>query len=211
MRVPEVFSSLIDEGIIDEVVRPLQSGKEAQIYLVWVGGQLQVAKVYKDVLNRSFKQRAQYTEGRRVRNSRDQRAMDKHTRHGKAQEEEAWKSAEVDVIYRLQAQGVRVPIPYNFIDGVLLMELILSEDGQPAPRLGELALDTQTAREYYAHLLRETVKMLCAGIVHGDLSDYNVLVDANGPVIIDFPQSVDAAHNRNAKQLLLRDVDNLTA
>jgi len=211
MHVPETLLSLVDEGMIDEVLRPLKSGKEAQIYLVTAGGEQRVAKVYKDAQHRSFKQRAQYIEGRRTRNSRDQRAMHRRTRHGKAQEEAAWKSTEVDIIYRLHAQGVRVPTPYNFVDGVLIMELVRGEDGLPAPRLTDLAPDAELARAYFEGLLREVVKMLCAGIVHGDLSDYNVLVDAAGPVIIDFPQSIEAASNRNARSLLVRDVDNLSA
>ena len=204
MHVPQVLLSLADQGIIDEVIRPLKSGKEAQVYLVMADGEARVAKVYKDAQNRSFTQRAQYTEGRRVRNTRDQRAIEGHTRHGKAQEEEAWKSAEVNVIYRLHAQGVRVPIPYNFIDGVLIMELLRGDDGHPAPRLSELSLDAKTARSVFDQLLGEVVKMLCAGVVHGDLSDYNVLLDTGGPVIIDFPQSVDASANRNARTLLAR-------
>lgn len=211
MRLPDVLSSLIDQGVIDDVIRPLKSGKEAQVYLVRVGGEPLVAKVYKDATSRSFKQRADYTEGRRVRSTRDQRAMAKRTRHGKAQEEAAWKSAEVDIIYRLHAAGVRVPMPHNFIDGVLLMELVRGEDGHPAPRLSELSLDPDTAHAYFEQLLAEVVRMLCAGVVHGDLSDFNVLVDEVGPVIIDFPQAVDAASNRNAKKLLVRDVNNLSA
>ncbi len=211
MRLPDVLSSLTDQGVVDEVVRPLKSGKEAQVYLVRIGGEPYVAKVYKDASARSFKQRAAYTEGRRVRSSRDQRAMTKRTRHGKAQEEAAWKSAEVDVLYRLHAAGVRVPTPHNFIDGVLLMELVRGDDGHPAPRLSELTLDRETARAYFDQLLAEVVRMLCAGVVHGDLSEFNVLVDERGPVIIDFPQAVEAASNRNAKKLLIRDVNNLTA
>jgi RIO kinase 1 len=211
MRLPDVLSSLTDQGVIDEVVRPLKSGKEAQVYLVRIGGEPYVAKVYKDASSRSFKQRAAYTEGRRVRSSRDQRAMAKRTRHGKAQEEAAWKSAEVDILYRLHAAGVRVPTPHNFIDGVLLMELVRGDDGHPAPRLSELSLDASTARVYFDQLLAEVVRMLCAGVVHGDLSEYNVLVDDEGPVIIDFPQAVEPASNRNAKKLLIRDVNNLSA
>ncbi len=185
------------------------SGKEAQIYLVTLGEKLCVAKVYKDAQTRSFKNRAAYTEGRKVRNSRDQRAMEKRSKHGREQEEVAWRSTEVDVIYRLQAGGVRVPAPYYFIDGVLLMELVVGADGNPAPRLGDVAFEPAEAEAIYGKLMREVVRMLCAGVVHGDLSDFNVLLAADGPVIIDFPQSVDTAHNNSARQLLVRDVDNL--
>lgn len=208
MQVPGVLVALQDQGVIDRVVRPLKSGKEAEVFLVESEGELRVAKVYKS-MHRSFKQRSMYTEGRKVRNTRDQRAIDRRTRHGKKQEEDAWKSAEVDIIHRLHAAGVRVPTPYNFIDGVLIMELVTDADGDVAPRLAEVNLDRETANAYYQQLLKEVVRMLCAGVIHGDLSDYNILVDADGPVVIDFPQAVDAAANRNAKKLLLRDVDNL--
>ncbi|MFK8001576.1 MAG: PA4780 family RIO1-like protein kinase [Polyangiales bacterium] len=208
MQVPGVLVALQDQGVIDRVVRPLKSGKEAEVFLVESEGELRVAKVYKS-MHRSFKQRSMYTEGRKVRNTRDQRAIDRRTRHGKKQEEDAWKSAEVDIIHRLHAAGVRVPTPYNFIDGVLIMELVTDADGDVAPRLAEVSLDRETANAYYQQLLKEVVRMLCAGVIHGDLSDYNILVDAEGPVVIDFPQAVDAAANRNAKKLLLRDVDNL--
>ena len=201
--------SLVDYGIIEEVLRPLMSGKEAQIYLVISGGEQRVAKVYKEAQQRNFKNRAEYTEGRKTRNSRDQRAMGKHSRHGKAQDEAAWRSAEVDAIYRLQAAGVRVPVPYNFLDGVLVMELVKDADGQPAPRLGDLSFEPATAKRIFDHLLAEVVRMLCAGVVHGDLSDFNVLLGADGPVVIDFPQAVDPASNQSARKLLLRDVDNL--
>jgi RIO kinase 1 len=209
MRTPESLVSLIDEGIIDEVVRPLMSGKEAQVYLVTSGGGYRVAKVYKDAQQRSFKQRADYTEGRTVRNSRDQRAMHKRTRYGRAQDEQAWRSAEVDMIYRLRAAGVRVPAPYHFIDGVLIMELVTDAQGNPAPRLGDLQLDGERASRIYERLIGEVVRMLAAGVVHGDLSDFNVLMGGDGPVIIDFPQSIEASNNQNARKLLLRDVDNL--
>lgn len=209
MRVPESLAGLLDQGIIQEIVRPLMSGKEAQVYLVTAGGKERVAKIYKDAQHRSFQQRAEYTEGRRTRNSRDQRAMHKRTRYGRQQDEAAWKSAEVDMIYRLRYAGVRVPEPYNFVDGVLLMELVQDANGYPAPRLAELDFSPGEAREIFDVLLQEAVKMLCAGVVHGDLSEYNVLLAESGPVIIDFPQSVDAAANQSAKRLLLRDVDNL--
>lgn len=209
MQTPASLVSLVDEGIVDEVLRPLMSGKEAQVFLVRSEGELRVAKVYKEAMQRSFRQRAEYAEGRNVRNTRDQRAMDKRTRFGRAQDEAAWRSAEVDTIYRLQAAGVRVPVPYHFVDGVLIMELVADADGHPAPRLGDLRFDRESAQRMFDRLLAGVVGMLAAGIVHGDLSDFNVLVDASGPVIIDFPQSVDASRNRNARKLLIRDVDNL--
>ncbi len=209
MRIPNSLTSLADQGIIDEVVRPLMSGKEAEVFLVRAGGELRVAKVYKEAQNRSFKNRAEYTEGRKVRNSRDQRAMSKRSSHGRAQDEAAWRSTEVDMIYRLRGAGVRVPTPYHFIDGVLIMELITDAEGSPAPRLAEVSLSPDEAVQVFDRLLAEVIRMLCAGVVHCDLSDFNVLLGADGPVVIDFPQSVDASSNQNARKLLLRDVDNL--
>lgn len=209
MRVPESLTTLFDQGALDDVVRPLMSGKEAQVYLVVSGGKPAVAKVYKEAMHRSFKHRAAYTEGRTVRNSRDQRAIDKRSKHGREQDEAAWRSTEVDMIHRLYAAGVRVPVPSHFIDGVLVMELIVDENGNPAPRLGDVACSPELASAIYERLIREVVKMLCAGVVHGDLSEFNVLLGADGPVIIDFPQSVDSARNTNARALLVRDVDNL--
>ncbi len=209
MRIPVSLTSLVDEGVIEEVVRPLLSGKEAEVFLVRAGGDLRVAKVYKEAHARTFKNRAEYTEGRKVRNSRDQRAMQKRSRYGRAQDEASWRSTEVDVIYRLHAAGVRVPTPYNFIDGVLVMEMIADAEGNPAPRLAEVNLDREQALRVFDRLLAEVVRMLCAGVVHGDLSDFNVLMAADGPVVIDFPQSVDAAGNQGARRLLLRDVANL--
>ncbi len=209
MRTPDGLISLMDQGIVERVVRPLMSGKEAQVYLVISEGEERVAKVYKDARHRSFKHRADYTEGRRSKNTRDQRAMQRGSKHGKAQEEEAWRSAEVDTIYRLREAGVRVPVPFYFLDGVLVMELVKDVHGRPAPRLSEVTMNLATARRIFDHLIGEVVKMLCAGIVHGDLSDFNVLMSANGPVIIDFPQSMDAAGNQNAKEILMRDVANL--
>jgi RIO kinase 1 len=209
MRVPHRLQSLVDLGIIQDVVRPLMSGKEAQVYIVVAGGEERVAKVYKEADQRSFKQRTDYMDGRKTRNSRDRRAMNKGTRHGRAKDEEAWRSAEVDVIYRLRNAGVRVPEPYNFMDGVLIMELVTGEDGRPAPRLGDLSLSPDAARKIHEHVLQEVVRMLCAGVVHGDLSDFNILLSADGPVIIDFPQAVDPSRNANARALLLRDVENL--
>jgi RIO kinase 1 len=209
MRMPDALSSLVNEGIIEEVLRPLMSGKEAQIYLVVAGGKQCVAKIYKEAQNRTFKHRADYTEGRKVRNSRDQRAIDKRSKHGRGQDEAAWRSTEVDMIYRLQAAGVRVPAPYQFIDGVLVMELVTGANGEPAPRLGEVDFSPEQAALVHERLLREVVRMLCAGVVHGDLSDFNVLMGVDGPVIIDLPQAVDPSKNQNARKLLLRDVDNL--
>jgi RIO kinase 1 len=196
-------------GIIQQVLRPLMSGKEAEVYLVLSQGEERVAKVYKEAQNRSFRQRAEYTEGRAVRNSRDQRAMAKRTKYGRSQDEAAWRSTEVDMIYRLRNAGVRVPVPHHFIDGVLIMELVKDADGNPAPRLGEIALGRDEAIAVFDRLIAETVRMLSAGVVHGDLSEFNVLMASDGPVVIDFPQSVDASRNQNARKLLLRDVDNL--
>jgi RIO kinase 1 len=209
MRIPETLSALEDQGVIERVLRPLMSGKEAQVYLVVCAGTEYVAKVYKQADRRTFKHRATYTEGRKVRNSRDQRAIDKRTQHGKAQDEAAWRSTEVDMIHRLHSAGVRVPVPHNYIDGVLVMELVKDVDGQPAPRLGDLDFTPDEATWIYERLVRDVVRMLCAGVVHGDLSDFNVLLSHDGPVIIDFPQSIDAAKNGSARTLLLRDVENL--
>jgi len=209
MRIPDVLSSRVDQGVIERVVRPLMSGKEAQIYLVEAGGNECVAKIYKEADNRTFKHRADYTEGRKVRNTRDQRAINKRSQHGRDQDEAAWRSTEVDMIYRLRAAGVRVPEPYNFIDSVLIMELVTDGNGQPAARLGEIDFTPQEAKAIYDRLVQDVVRMLCAGVVHGDLSDFNVLLGADGPVIIDFPQSVDPSKNQNARKLLIRDVDNL--
>jgi RIO kinase 1 len=209
MRIPDSLLGLLDHGVVEEVIRPLLSGKEAEVYLVISEGVQRVAKVYKEADQRNFKNRSTYTEGRRVRNSRDARAMQKRSRHGKAQDEAAWRSTEVDMIYRLSQAGVRVPIPYSFIDGILIMELVQGGDGQPAPRLGELTMSPERAVALFDHLLQEVVRMLCAGIVHGDLSGFNVLMGEDGPVLIDFPQAVEAAGNQNAQKLFLRDVQNL--
>lgn len=209
MRIPKSLDSLVDEGIIDEVVRPLMSGKEAQVYLVLSGGEQRVAKVYKDAQHRSFKHRAEYAEGRVVRSGRVQRAMQKHSRFGREREEAAWRSTEVEMIYRLREAGVRVPEPHHFLDGVLVMELIQDEEGNPAPRLGDAAIRPDDAQAIFDLLLGEVVKMLCAGVVHGDLSDFNVLLGKNGPIIIDLPQALNASANQGARVILQRDVDNL--
>lgn len=209
MIVPESLVPLVELGIVQEVIRPLLSGKEAQVYVVVSGGKPCVAKVYKSAQNRTFKHRAEYTEGRKVRNSRDQRAIEKRSEHGRAREEVSWRSGEVDVMHRLHAAGVRVPEPYHFVEGVLIMELVVGRDGRAAPRLAELDLDAADAARIHEALITEVTKMLCAGIVHGDLSEFNVLIAADGPVIIDFPQSVSATENTHARTLLLRDVGNL--
>lgn len=209
MRIPDRLAGLVEDGLIEEIVRPLMSGKEAQVYLVVAGGRTCVAKVYKAAQERTFKHRSEYTEGRKTRNTRDQRAMGKRTRHGRAQDEAAWQSTEVDMIRRLRTAGVRVPTPYQFTDGVLFMELITDEEGEPAPRLGEVHLSPEEATLVHQKLLRDVVRMLCAGVIHGDLSDFNVLMAADGPVIIDLPQAIESSRNSNARKLLLRDVDNL--
>lgn len=210
MRVPSRLEPLVDQGVIDEVIRPLMSGKEADTFLVLAHGEQRVAKVYKEASQRSFKHRTEYTEGRAVRDSRRQRAMGSASKFGREQVEDAWRSAEVDAIYRLRAAGVTVPEPFDYVDGVLVMELVAGPDGEPAPRLVDQNLDADVARRVFKRALREVVRMLCAGLVHGDLSDFNILMRGDEPVIIDFPQVVDAAANLNARKLLLRDVRNLS-
>jgi len=200
---------LIEDGIVDEVIRSLKSGKEATVYLVRAGAQLRCAKVYRDMSQRSFQKRARYQEGRKVRGSREGRAMARSTRFGRREQESAWKNAEVDALYKLAAAGVRVPRPYGYFNDVLVMELITGADGGPAPRLGEVDLSAETARDYHMFLVRQIVRMLSVGLIHGDLSEFNVLVDAAGPVIIDLPQAVDAASNNGAFSMLERDVNNI--
>jgi len=211
MKTPKRIEPLVEEGLVDEVMRKLMSGKEADVYVVRCGQDIRCAKVYKEANQRSFRQSVQYTEGRKVKNSRRARAMEKGSRYGRQEQEQAWQNAEVDALHRLAAAGVRVPQPYNFLDGVLLMELVTDEHGNAAPRLNDLTLGEAQARAYHRTLIAEVVRMLCAGIIHGDLSEYNVLVGSDGPVIIDLPQAVDAAGNNSASMMLQRDVDNLTA
>lgn len=211
MKTPKTLEPLVEAGLIDEVLRPLKSGKEAAVYVVAAEGEIRCAKVYKEAGKRGFHKQAQYQEGRKTRNSRQARAMQKNTRFGREQQEALWQNAEVDALYRLADAGIRVPKPHNYIEGVLLMELIVDADGNAAPRLNDLELTREQALEFHRLLIREVVKMLCAGIIHGDLSEYNILVDGQGPVIIDLPQAVDAAANNNAARMLERDVDNLKA
>lgn len=209
MKTPKRLEPLLEDGLIDDVVSQLKSGKEATVYLVRCGNTLRCAKVYKDAHHRSFRQATAYREGRKVRNSRDARAMAKGSRHGREELEDSWQHAEVSALYRLAEAGVRVPTPHGFHDGVLLMDMIDDGEGNPAPRLAELDFTPDAARHFHAELVREVVRMLCAGLVHGDLSEYNILVDAEGPVIIDLPQAVDAAANAHARGMLERDVRNL--
>ncbi|HUW75608.1 MAG TPA: PA4780 family RIO1-like protein kinase [Gallionella sp.] len=211
MKTPKRIEPLIQDGLVDEVIRQLMSGKEAKVYVVRCGAEIRCAKVYKEADQRSFRQSVDYTEGRKVKNSRRARAMEKGTKYGRKAQEEAWQSAEVDALQRLAGAGVRVPMPYDFLEGVLLMELVTGNDGSAAPRLNDLVLTPELAREYHRFLITQVVRMLCAGIVHGDLSEYNVLVGSDGPVIIDLPQAVDASGNNNAAKMLERDVDNLAA
>ncbi|HEY8938824.1 MAG TPA: PA4780 family RIO1-like protein kinase [Cellvibrio sp.] len=210
MKIPKRLQPLVDDGLIDEVYYQLMSGKEAQVFVVSANNEVRCAKVYKEANKRSFKQAVQYQEGRSVRNTRRARAMAKGTKYGQKEAEDAWLNAEVEALYRLAQAGVRVPTPYWFLDGVLVMELVVDEDGDPAPRLDDVAFDVETARAYHARMMQEIVRMLCAGLVHGDLSEFNVLIDHSGPVVIDLPQAVNAAGNNNAKMMLLRDVNNMT-
>ncbi len=213
MKAPPRLQSLLDEGLIDTVVRQLMSGKEAMVFVVRCGDETRCAKIYKEANNRSFRQAVDYTENRKVKNSRQARAMAKGTRFGRQTQEAAWQSAEVDALYRLAAAGVRVPQPYNFHEGVLLMELVTDAHGDAAPRLNDVAFTPSQALAHHATLVGEVVRMLCAGVVHGDLSEFNILLaHADGldfPVIIDLPQAVDAAGNNHAQRMLLRDVANL--
>ena len=211
MKTPSRIEPLVADGLVDKVVRQLMSGKEAMVYVVQCGGEVLCAKVYKEANKRAFRQAVDYTEGRKIKNSRQARAMAKGSRYGRQEQEAAWQHAEVDALHRLAAAGVRVPTPYNFHEGVLLMELVTDENGSPAPRLNDVVLSAEDARRYHVLLIRQVVLMLCAGIVHGDLSEYNILIDSDGPVIIDLPQAIDAAANNNASRMLERDVDNLAA
>jgi len=209
MKTPKRIEPLIEDGLVDQVLRQLMSGKEATVYVVQCGDEVRCAKVYKEANQRGFHQAVHYTEGRKVKNSRAQRAMEKGTRYGRKEQESAWQRTEVDALYKLAAAGVRVPLPFGFYEGVLLMELLTDENGAAAPRLNDLELTREQALEFHAILIRQVVLMLCAGIIHGDLSEFNILVDAHGPVIIDLPQAVDAAANSNASRMLDRDVENL--
>jgi RIO kinase 1 len=209
VKAPPRLLSLIQEGLVDSVSRQLMSGKEAMVFVVQSGGETRCAKVYKEATQRSFRQAVDYTENRKVKNSRQARAMAKGTKFGRESQEAAWQSAEVDALYRLANAGVRVPKPYNFFEGVLLMELVVDAHGDAAPRLNDVLFTPEEARQHHATLVVEVVRMLCAGIVHGDLSEFNILLAEDGPVIIDLPQAVDAAGNNHARRMLLRDVVNL--
>ena len=211
MKTPPRLQPLVEEGLIDTVVRQLMSGKEAMVYVVRCGDDTRCAKIYKEATQRSFRQAVDYTENRKVKNSRSARAMAKGSKFGRQEQEAAWQSAEVDALYRLAAAGVRVPTPYNFCDGVLLMELVTDADGDAAPRLNDVVFSPEDALRHHATLVKEVVRMLCAGVVHGDLSEFNILLAADGPVIIDLPQAIDAAGNNHAQRMLLRDVDDARA
>lgn len=210
MKTPKRIQPLIEDGLVDEVLSRLMSGKEADVYVVRCGNQIRCAKVYKEAENRGFKQVALYQEGRRVKNSRRARAMEKGSKFGRKQQEETWQTAEVDALYRMAKAGVRVPRPYGCVDGILLMELITDSEGLVAPRLCDVVLTPEQAIVDHAEIMHDVLRMLCAGLIHGDLSEFNVLVDKNGPVIIDFPQAIDAAANNSAQAMLTRDVENMT-
>ena len=209
MRTPKRLQPLVEEGVIDEVVRQLMSGKEAMVFVVRARGEACCAKVYKEADKRSFRQAVDYTENRKTKNTRQARAMAKGSRYGREAQERAWQTAEVDALHRLAAAGVRVPKPYNFHEGVLLMELVTDAQGNAAPRLNDISFSPEEARDFHHKLVGEVVRMLCAGVIHGDLSEFNILAAADGPVIIDLPQAVDAAGNNHAPAMLERDLANL--
>jgi len=209
MKTPKRIQPLVEDGLVDEVIRQLMSGKEATVYVVRCGSEIRCAKVYKEANKRSFKKAVQYQEGRKVRNSRRARAMEKGSKYGRNEQEQSWQTAEVDALHRLANAGVRVPQPHCCIDGVLLMELVTDEEGDVAPRLGDVDMPVEIALEDHAMMMTYIVRMLCAGVVHGDLSEFNVLVDETGPVIIDLPQAVDAAGNNHAEMMLARDVNKI--
>ena len=209
MKIPKRIQPLVDYGLVDEVISRLMSGKEADLYVVACGSEILCAKVYKEASKRNFKKAVQYTEGRKVRNSRRNRAMQKKSNFGRKEQEEIWQNTEVDALYQLAAAGVRVPQPSSCVDGVLLMELITDDEGCVAPRLDDVSMTHKGAMKFHAMIMQDIVRMLCAGIIHGDLSEFNVLLDENGPVIIDLPQAVNAAANNNAESMLLRDVENM--
>jgi RIO kinase 1 len=209
MKTPAALQPLIDDGVIDEVIRSLKSGKEATVYLVRSGVHRRCAKVYRDMRQRSFQKRARYQEGRKMRGSRQARAIGKRTRFGRKEQEAQWKNAEVDALYKLVAAGVRVPRPYGYFNDTLIMELVTDAAGDPAPRLAEVDLSAETAREYHRFLIQQFVRMLSIGLIHGDLSEFNVLIGSEGPVIIDLPQAVNAAGNNGALAMLERDVNNI--
>lgn len=211
MKIPPRIQPLVDEGLVDEVISRLMSGKEADVYVVRCNSDIRCAKVYKEAAKRSFKQAVQYQEGRKTRNSRRARAMEKGSKFGRKQQEETWHNAEVEALFKLAKAGVRVPEPYACIDGVLLMELITDGEGDVAPRLSEVTMSAEQALEDHAVIMQYVVRMLCAGLVHGDLSEFNILVDDYGPVIIDLPQAVNAAANNNAQSMLARDVNKITS
>ena len=211
MKIPKRILPLVNDGLIDEVIRPLMSGKEADVYIVRCGTEIRCAKIYKEANKRGFKQAVLYQEGRKVRNSRRARAMEKHSKFGRNEQEQAWQHTEVDALNRLAQVGVRVPTPYGCFDGVLLMELITDSDGHEAPRLNDVSMSAEQALEDHAIVMRYVTRMLSTGLVHGDLSEFNILVDDEGPVIIDLPQVVDASANNNAKRFLERDVNKITS
>lgn len=211
MKTPKGLQPLLDDGLIDEVLLPLKSGKEATVYVVRRGSERLCAKVYKDMAQRSFQARVQYQEGRQIRGSRQARAINRGSKFGRREQEVAWKNTEVDALYKLAEAGVSVPRPHGYFNGVLLMAMVSDENGDAAPRLGEVDLSPAQAIGYHTRLVRDVVRMLCLGLIHGDLSEFNVLVEPAGPVIIDLPQVVSAAGNNNARAMLLRDVHNLRA
>jgi RIO kinase 1 len=210
MTPAESIDLLVADGIVDALIQRVKTGKEAEVFIVRKGEEYLAAKVYKERTARNFKNNVTYKEGRQVRNTRDARAMAKGTKYGLELSEADWRHAEHDALLTVAAAGVRVPKPDLFYEGVLLMELVLGSDGQPAPRLIDVPLTRDEAVAHHRDILGQIVGMLTCDLIHGDLSPYNILMAWNGPTIIDLPQVIKAAHNSQSEGFLIRDVRNIT-
>jgi RIO kinase 1 len=209
-RTQELLN-LVEEGVIDAVHAQLMSGKEATVYVVERQGHLGAAKVYRARDDRTFKKVASYVEGRnQTRNSRDRRAMNNKSSYGRGLLEEGWQEMEFRALRAAFDAGVRVPEPFFLYENVLLMELIVDEAGAPAKRLADFPFTPEQASALHLEIFLQVKRLLESGLIHADLSAYNVLMAATGPTLIDLPQVVDVAGNNNAGLILRRDLRNVT-